>query len=870
MQLIARFHPAALQCVIVAGESCSERLAEKHFKFLPHVLLSNEYGPTEGCVWSSNYLINSNEFQLTGSGSIPIGKAINNTKLYVLDSALNLVPIGAVGDLYISGRGLARGYLNLNDITEERFIRNPFCSDSVKTPEYARLYKTGDLVRWLPDGNLYYYGRNDFQVKIRGFRIELSEIESVLVSYPGIKNAAVIVNQQGESARLIAYYVSDLNISSTDLLNYLTQHLPDFMLPAAMMPLVELPLTVNGKLDQNALPLPEFDSSEGNYVAPRNTIQKQICELWQTLLGVKAVGIEDDFFRLGGNSILAIQICHCMSKILNRHIAVADLFQYKTILGLIDSGQRELIQIKNYDVTSAPLSFSQERLWFIEQYEQGTNAYNVPILLSIQNMDVIALEESIKALVARHSAFRTIITHNESDEYCQQIHNRDIEIIQSNWDSLHRDINRHFDLTREYPIQVTVYRNTGKDYILINIHHIVFDGWSLNILLRELESLYLHYSLSAPLHLPTANIHYVDYALWQREYLKDERLATHLNFWLTQLNGYEPLSLPTDKIRPQQVSYLGESIKFSLTPDLSNKLRMLAKAQSSTLFTVMLSAFYVLLNKYSQQEDFVIGTSVANRQYQQLENIIGFFVNSVVLRASVKKTESLQSLIADTQQYLTTMQAHQELPFEKLVNALKPAKDASRHPVFQVLFGMQESVQSDLFSLHPIDDHYHIAKYDLSLFIDEHAEVLTGFCNYSTNLYFSETIQRLIQHYISILQQLVDQPGKKINDIQIITAEEYDLVIKHWNAGLNQCFRQKTLTQRFEEQVIKTPDRIALSFQGDELTYAELNVQSNQLAHYIQTMGLQSNSLIAICVERSIDMLIAILGVLKAGGAERE
>ena len=928
--------------IFLGGEPISIELLKEIREQNSQGILVNTYGPSECGDVTHYYPIKASHINL--DKNIPIGKAVNNLKNYIFDKYFNPVPIGVIGELYIGGSGLARGYLNRPELTQKRFIPNPFSSKEDKAKGYTRLYKTGDLVRWLADGNLEYIGRNDFQVKIRGYRIELGEIESVLASHPAIQQACVLARSRGSESDqsssvndkyLVAYYVlrsTAQPILESELLAYLSDQLPEYMLPSFLLALESFPLTVNGKLDRNALPAPDVSElNKDQYVAPRDEQEAELCRMWSEVLGLgfDQVSIVVDFFRLGGNSILAIQLSHKLSKYFAVQISVADIFKYKTIAQQSDYLKRSVLSaeiiIPQYDQDQYALSYAQERLWFIEQYEQGSNAYHIPMLYELSaSVNLKVLQQALEALVQRQEVLRTVFRQDEGSglDY-QQVLDKNLKIAdyqlkdQSVFElQVKADINRVFDLRKDYPIRVVFYEvdqeaNLSNDvminhYVLINIHHIAFDGWSIEILERELLQIYENLKEGKEISrgLPELSIQYKDYAQWQRGYLQGTLLQQQINYWQDQLTGLEPLALVTDYPRPSQIDYRGSDVSFQLTESLSSKLRGLSQRLGCTLYTVLLSGFYILLHKYTSQTDLVLGSPIANRDYHQVEGLIGFFVNALPLRLQLDVDQGSQEIIQQLHSRLIESQSYQDIPFEKIVEQLKLSPDPSRHPIFQVMFGVQDfgdksgdkegevDKLNQLLRSKALDNAYEVAKFDLSLFITDKDKQLQGSMNYATALFKRETIERLLEHYIHILDQLIKQPKQAIKDYQVLTDKEYQQIVYDWNQTDKEYPTDKTIQQLFQQQVEKTPNNIALVYEDKQLTYQELNQQSNQLARYIikqyqqqnikgnkanqQTQKREADSiktllpkdtLIALCLDRSIEMIVGILGVLKAGGA---
>lgn len=871
------------------------------------VIIINEYGPTETTITSIVNIIEGND--------LAIGQPISNTKVYVLDKQLIPLPIGAIGELYIGGVGLARGYLNQGWLTKTHFIANLFQTEKEeKNAKNKYIYKTGDLVRWLPSGKLEYIGRNDTQVKLRGFRIELKEIETSISFYAGIEQCIVLLRNEvttsgisSDREYLIAYYVSDVALEENDLLNYLKVKLPEYMIPAKFLRIDKIPLTHNGKLDKKALPLPSL-TTQNVYVSPRNEIERKLCQIWAELLDIveNELSIRDNFFKLGGNSILAIRLASKINTDLGVNISVTTIFTQNTIEKLAYSLEHHvetniIIDKSNCIKTSEQvLSFAQERLWFIDQYEQGTNAYNILMVFKIsESVGLNFLEQSIRNIVRRHEILRTVIHKDEEGNIYQQVKDDKeypVEIINTTVndkleleEALHKLSYYVFDLYSEYPIKVYFYKISNfitdnfESVICFVIHHIAFDGWSSEVFLRELTESY-DFQLrqlnqgSLELNLPELTIQYKDFAIWQRNYLTGERLEDQLNYWRKKLEGYQTLHLPT-KNRPPRINYEGANIDFNLNVETSNALRVLAKELKVSLYTVLLSAYALLLRTYSYQNDIIFGTPTANRHYNQIENLIGFFVNTLPMRVKIDPSESIRLFIEKTGEEIVSAQLHQDLPFEKLVEGLFVPKDPSRHPIFQTFFSLQ-NFQSNSALNGQLQEYcteynlYKIAKFDLSAFVEDIQPCLAGSFNYAVSIFTEATIHRLIETYILILTQLaslvkrVELRDSKIKDLNYLDLKMYKQIINSGNENTNELKGAMIINELFSKQAESTPDDIAIVYEENSLTYKELNEKSNRLAHYlIETKGVKLGSVVALCLERNLDMMVAILASLKTGAA---
>jgi amino acid adenylation domain-containing protein len=1169
-QLPERVYPN-LKTLIYAGEPCDKQTARK---WSHKVELFNYYGPTECSIYATGKRILTDEVE-------QIGTPILNTQAYVLDGNMMPVPVGVVGELYIGGAGVARGYLNNEALTSERFVKNPFVGLSVGKSEGSRLYKTGDLVRWLSDGNLEYMGRNDDQVKIRGYRIELAEIEHAMSSIPGIKQCCVVARQKetesGKLKYLVGYYVSSdhslsndseivqgwerlydseydqwdgkledkgkdfsgwnsyisglaipiwemeswrsdllgkirslspgrvlevgvgsgllmyplladvkqyvaIDISKAvidrhwgylrdsgydvqlyhlganelealgegeydtviinsvcqyfpsinyfeevlekvmgkvcadgkiflgDIRNYdlhkdlikemlacrgevvstqaiqavsikenelllspryfhhlakrynnievevlldrsgyanelsryrydviikvksvgvdksysgkesvigcyntpylnkiskesivkaLSSRLPDYMVPAHLVELESFPLTVNGKLDKRSLPDPEF-TSEADYVGPETETEKRICGIWEEVLGLNRVGINDDFFKIGGNSILAIQVSHRMSKSLGCEVKVSDLFNHSKISDLVAKGlgQSQIIIPKRQQKRSL-LSFSQERLWFIEQYEQGTSAYHIPMVFELaSSTDIEGIKYSITEIVRRHEILRSTIEQGISQAAAQHVHEEPLQIeeVELSYEEDYRqiitsDINRPFDLQGEYPIRVKVYKLRAQDssasgdrsILMITLHHIAGDGWSLEIFQREMISCYEGYKAHGKtFRLPELEIQYNDFAEWQRSYLQGEILERQLAYWKQKLSGYQSLALPTDNTRPGKIDYHGGNERFVISKTVSERVRQLARQQGVTLNTVLLSSVTILLSKYSGQQDIVIGSTIANRHHRQTEGNIGFFINMQVNRTVLSNQESFNELIQRVHHDQIAAQLHQDLPFEKLVSELAIERDTSRHPIFQVTFAVNQgfgqnnpTVLSDKKYLRPLKFSYEASeKFDLSIVINETGEELSGQISYAKRLFNPGTIERIVGHFLNLLSHLIQNAEHLYANHSLLSPDEFDQIVYRWNDTTRSYPVGKTINELIEEQVKRTPDARAVVHKRQELTYRQLSHQTDAFAMHLRTAyynatgkQFESGARIGLLLERGIDIIIAMLGVSKAGGA---
>ncbi|PSB52343.1 non-ribosomal peptide synthetase [Chamaesiphon polymorphus CCALA 037] len=856
--------------------------------------LLNAFGLTEATITSTIFdvsCLGSSEQQLE---SISIGKPIANTQIYILDRYLQPVPIGVPGELHIGGDSLARGYLNRPDLTAAKFISDPFSDD-----ESARLYKTGDLARYLPDGNIEFLGRIDNQVKIRGFRIELGEVEAVLSSHPQVQQAVVIDMEDRVGKRLVAYVVTEDDIPDTlQLREYVKQRLPEYMVPAAIVTLDSIPLTPNGKVDRKALPIPDGEISRTNeYVAPRTPNEEIIANIFASILGIERVGIHDNFFELGGHSLLATQLISRLRASFALEIPLRIIFELPTVSQLahtlselkatdIGLSLPSIVPIAD-DTLPIPLSFAQQRLWFLDRLAGGSHTYNMPLALRLSGvLDTGALQHCLSQLVERHEALRTHFA--TIDGSAVQIVTPHLEIpmqeidLQSLNESTQstqvqrlaiQEAQQPFDLATGPMLRVKLLKLAATENVLIfNMHHIISDGWSMGILVREVTSLYQAYITNTPVTLPELPIQYPDFAHWQRQWLTGDVLQAQVDYWKAHLAGAPPLlELPTDHPRPAIQSFQGSQLNFNISVELTEQLEQLSRQQGVTLFMTLLGAYAVLLSRYSGDRDIVIGSPIANRNRGETENLIGFFVNTLALRIDLSDNPSFEQLLGRVRQVALGAYGHQDLPFEKLIEELQPQRSLSHNPLFQVMFVLQNAPMRALelgnLQLEPLESETTIAKFDLTLTLEEAATGLVGSWEYNSDLFERETIDRLNSHFQVLIEGIIDRPAQQIQALPLLSAAERQQLLVEWNDTAVAYPDDKCIHHLFEEQVEKTPDAVAVVFEDEQLTYQQLNQRANQLAHHLQGLGVKPEVLVGICVERSLAMVVGLLGILKAGGA---
>ncbi len=871
-----------------------EALHLSHFKQYAAMGLSveiiNEYGPTETTVGCSTYHFNTAEKNEHLEEDIPIGTPMNNVQLYILNEDKDMQPIGVPGELYIGGSGVARGYLNLPALTQEKFIASPFGEDPFSKEGEARMYKSGDLARLLPDGNLEYLGRIDDQVKIRGYRIELGEIESVILQSGLVNETVVMARTNPEGSKYLAAYVgAEDEWNKEAMINYLQKRLPEYMVPAIWVKVEHFQLTSNGKIDKKALPEPgaaEMLSNE--YVAPRYKLEEQLADIWKELFRLEQVGVYDNFFELGGHSLLAMRLVSAVRRQLGTEMAIKDLFVNPTISNLAlhlqgNGKQSTLPAIKAGErPDKIPLSFSQERLWFIDQLE-GSLQYHIPVVLRLTGkLNKIALEQSLREIINRHEVLRTIFVEEKgiARQQVQSIDEWQLKQATAPADKASLSsfittlIRLPFDLSVDYMLRATLIEEGEQEHVLVVVmHHIASDGWSMPVIVKEVASLYKSYAENKPSELVPLGLQYADYAIWQRNYLKGEVLENKLSYWKQKLAGVSPLELPLDYPRPLVQGMEGATARFTISKEQSSQLQELSRREGTTLFMTLLAGLNVLLYRYSGQEDINVGTPVANRGQQEIEGLVGFFVNTLALRNEVSGRKSFKELLHQVRGSMLEAYEHQEVPFEKVVDAVVKERDLSRTPLFQVMLVLQNlaaetaKVALGELQLSGEPSPSNASKFEITFTLTETASGLQGSVQYNTSLYKAGTIEQMCVHFASLLASIVKDPTREIGKLKMLSAEEEQYLLADLNDTSVTYPRERSIIDMFEEQAAKTPGATAIEHEEEKLSYQELNERANQLAHYLVSKGIQEETLVPVCIERSTEMIVAVLGILKAGGA---
>ncbi len=967
----------------------------KLFKSLPHCSFHNHYGPSETHVVTALTLDQNPDSWPTYPS---IGRPIANTQIYILDGELKPVPIGVPGELYIGGDSLARGYFNRPDLTAQRFIPNPYAKSH-------RLYKTGDLACYLPDGNIEYLGRIDQQVKIRGFRIELGEIEAMLLQHPDVLEAAVMAREDVPgNKQLVGYIVSSLipervpyasvcrvetddnrivELQTEDISNagvclvgvsfswvrgkrvrlclnlpvtsqelwlngsvawsqgqrvgiqltltptqktlfhqsidhiletqhlwkilqrtvsgnlrkFLKEKLPDYMVPSSFVMLNALPLTSNGKVDRRSLPAPDRTGRnlEQDFVSPRTTVEEVLAKIWVEVLRLEQISVHDNFFEIGGHSLLATQIISRVRDTYQLDLPLRRLFDAPTVASLaeiIDAQLQQNLELQTQGIVPAtrnqnlPLSFAQQRLWFLEQFLPDNPLYNFPQSFHlVGQLNLSALEESINEIIRRHEILRTTFAFLDGQPVqiiaptlTVPLHRIDLRSLSGSQKDTEiqrltiEECQRSFNLNHGSLVRTTLLQLGAEEYVLLlNIHHIVFDGWSVATFFRELRLLYQAFVNGQPSPLTELPIQYADFALWQRQWLQGEVLSEQLDYWKQQLTDLPILQLPSDRPRPAIQTYRGTRQPLALCKSLTEKLTQFSQQEGVTLFMTLLAAFQTLLFRYTSSADIQVGSLIANRHHQEIESLIGFFVNTLVLRSDFSDSPTFRQLLKQVRDVTLEAYSHQDLPFEKLVEELEPERDLSRHPLFQIGFALQnvpiQALELEGLTINHRLEHNGAAKFDLFLELFETPDGISGWFEYSTDLFDAATISRIGENFQTLVAGIVANPDQKVADLPLLTATERQQLLVGWNQTQADYPEQSCIHQLFEAQVQRSPDSIAAIFAEQQITYHDLNARANQLARHLQTLGVGPDVLVGICVERSLEMIVALLAILKAGGA---
>jgi fengycin family lipopeptide synthetase D len=870
-QVLARL--ASLKYVFASGEALPVQHVERFYRLFEHssTKLINLYGPTEASIDVSYYDCVPGE-QLE---SIPIGKPIANTQLYIVDDQFQLLPIGVPGELCIAGVGLARGYIGLPEMNATKFIANPFAPGT-------RMYRTGDLARWLPDGTISYMGRLDHQVKLRGYRIELGEIEAGLMRHKDIVESVVLVKEAADGDKyLSAYIVTTKEISVADIRKHLSTMMPDYMIPAHYCELDSMPLTSNSKVDRKALAKLEGNVQANEvYVAPQSEVEVKLAEIWCKVLQISRVGITDHFFEIGGHSLKATEMLHLIHKELGVSIPLRAIFNHPTIQALA------LVMMDHHDQVSTfqsiqqaepaayyPLSPAQSRLYVLHQFDGIGTAYHLPVTLICEGtIDLGRFEQAMKQIIHRHESLRTSFELVDGVPV-QRIHSH-VSFAAQHWTDkqiplahIIQEFIRPFDLTNAPLLRAGIVQQSDEQqFILFDMHHIVSDGLSMGIVVNDFIRLYEGQQLES------VPIQYKDFAVWQMDFMKSEALKAQEQYWLnTFVHPLPVLNFPTDFNRQPLRSFEGHRVCFEMDEQLTHALRLLAAETQSTLYMVLLAVFNIVLSRYSGQDDIIIGTPVSGRPHADLYSIIGMFVNTIPLRNRPTADRTFNQFMHELRDGTLSAFDNQHYPFEELVGKLQLNRNLSRNPLFDVMFVMQNmnipelSIDSSHMKLHEFQ--HTSSKFDFTLEVMETNDGLSCHFEYCTKLFYRETVEMWVQHYLHVIKEVLANPNIQLGDIRMISQEESINLINGSHGKQTNYPQHTTLHQLFEEQVARTPDHIAIVFEDEQLTYDELNVKANRIAHLLRSKGVNRDQPVGLMVDRSLDMVISMLAILKAGGA---
>ncbi|GAA3379182.1 non-ribosomal peptide synthetase DhbF [Streptomyces sannanensis] len=868
-----------VRTLVVAGEACPAELVER---WAAGRRMINAYGPTEATVCAT-----MSDPLSPGSGVPSIGRPIANTRVYVLDGGLRPVPPGVAGELYVAGGGLARGYLNRAGLTAERFVADPF------GPAGSRMYRTGDLVRWGSGGCLEFVGRADEQVKVRGFRIEPGEVEAVLSAHPDVERCAVVVREE----RLVGYLVPACAGAVPDpevMRAHVRERLPEYMVPAAFVVLETLPLTPSGKLDRAALPEPEFGAAERSR-APRTPREQVLAELFAEVLGLPDVGVDDSFFDLGGHSLLAMRLIARIRSSFGVELSLRTLFEAPTVASLtarMDGAgtARPALAVRERP-DDVPLSFAQRRLWFLHQLEGPSATYNIPLALRLSGeLDRAALQAALVDVVARHESLRTVFAEVDGVP-CQRV--LDVEAA---WPRLRvtrtperelearldRAARYAFDLSAEAPLRAELFEIASDEHVLlVVVHHIAGDGWSMGPLSRDLTTAYAARARGGQPEWSPLAVQYADYTLWQRDLLgdaddPDSLFARQLAHWIEALAGApDQLELPFDRPRPAVASHRGGRVTLRIEPRLQQALGALARDTGSSLFMVLQAGLATLLGKHGAGTDITTGTPVAGRTDEAADNVVGFFVNTLVLRTDLSGDPSFRDLLGRVRENALAAYAHQDLPFEHLVEALSPVRSMAHHPLFQVMFALQNASAGDFelpeLRLSPVSVFTGTAKFDLFFAVTERHAADGGpggldcVVDYAADVFDARTVESLVARWPKVLEAVAAEPDRPLRQVAVLSPQERRQLLAP--AGTVPAGADTTVTALFESRAAATPDAVAVVCDDITLTYRELNSRANRLAHALIARGAGPEKLVALALPRSVDLVVAVLGVLKSGAA---
>jgi amino acid adenylation domain-containing protein len=888
---------------VLGGESTSPALAGELLEAAGERAVHNHYGPTETTIGVATTRLTPE--QVAGD-VVPVGSPIANTRFYVLDEHLDPVVPGVAGELYVAGAGLARGYVGRAGLTGERFVANPFEAGT-------RMYRTGDRARWTADGQVVFLGRTDDQVKVRGFRIEPGEVQGVLAGHPLVDQAAVVAREDVPGdRRLVAYVVADdLDEAESAQLGpavreFVGKRLPEHMVPSAVVVLDALPLTGSGKLDRKALPAPDYSSALASGGRRAATPQQEIlCMAFAEVLGLPEVGVDDDFFELGGHSLLAVRLVSRIRSVLGVEVEIRTLFEAPTVAGLADrlteagTARTALTAMDRPD--RIPLSYGQRRLWIIHQMDGPNPTYNIPVTARLTGeVDADAMAAAFRDLLARHEVLRTVFRIADGEPY-----QRIVDVDELDWELTVADVEPDaladavaeakaytFDLAVEVPVRAWLFRSGPEEHALVVVvHHIAGDGWSWAPLARDVSAAYAARAQRKAPDWQPLPVQYADYALWQRQVLGDSQdpqslISQQVAYWRDTLAGVpEELELPFDRTRPAVASHRGHRVPLDIPADVHARLAELARAEGVTMFMVLHGALAVLLSRLGAGTDIPIGSALAGRTDEALDDLVGYFVNTFVLRTDLEGAPTFREVLERVREAGLGAFAHPDVPFERLVEELAPARSMARHPLFQVMLLLQNNEQAvlDLEGVAarrgataprsakdaPAEA---VVKFDLDVSVAELHDAdgapagMRGSLVAAADLFDPESVERIAERLTRVLTALAADPGLRLDEVDVLGEDERLRMLTEWNATEAEV-PDATVVELFEAQVARTPDAIALVHGKEELTYAELDARANRLARYLAGRDIGPETIVAAVFERTVDLVVALLGVIKSGAA---
>ncbi|MFY0567273.1 amino acid adenylation domain-containing protein [Archangium lansingense] len=894
--------------LVLGGDVSDWTLMDRVHVLSPELVVFNHYGPTETTVGVLTFRVERGS-EGRVSASVPLGRPIPNARVYVLDRHLQPVPVGVPGELCIGGSVVGRGYLGRPELTVERFVPDAFSDEPG-----ARMYRTGDRVRLLADGRVEFLGRVDHQLKIRGYRVELGEVQAALERHPAVRDAVVVAREVAVGdKRLVAYVVPTSPLPSGEgrgegiegpelnpetVRTWLKQKLPEYMVPSAIVALEALPLTANGKVDRAALPAPVLDRLSEQWVAPRTPVEEVLAGLWSELLRVQRVGVNESFFELGGHSLLAMQLVARLRSALQVELPLREVFEAPTVAGLAERVQRALATAEGATQVpplrrvprggSLPLSFAQERLWLLEQLDGGGVFYHIPMAVELTGrVDVAALERSLHELARRHEALRTRFVESggtpiqiieESAELPLVVESLDAEPGASTEAAvrqrIEQELRKPFELAKGRLARALLLKlEPERHVLLLVVHHILSDGWSMGVLTREVVALYAAFAQGQPSPLAELPVQYADYAVWQREWLRGEVLESQLDWWREQLQGApHVLELPED--RPRRVAAVGRAERrTTLLPlRLVERLEALARGEGATLFMAVLAGLQMLLSRYSGQKDLLIGVPFANRGQVETEGLLGLFFEPLVLRADLSGRPGFRELLRRAKKSVLGAFTHPHVPFEPLLKALGAQRNVTRAPLFQVLFAHVEAIPEPTrlpggVGVRLIPSEPASTELDLTVMMTRVADGVVMSVLYNAELYDAERIERMLEQLQVLLESAVEAPDRAVETLPLLKEAERNRLLVEWNGGRGELPGETCVHTLFEEQVARTPEAVAVKEGNRTVSYRELDARAAQLARHLREQGVGAEVRVGVCVERSVEMVVALLGVLKAGGA---